>query len=170
MDTDNKPRNHHYIYAHRWLPSIAFGTPDVLHNIASGPRLNEFLTDMWTDLGKRLPDSERMPDEQISGQLRQSGAFEVVIVTLPAPATVTEAYFTAIAFGPLATLGFSADTTQKLPVRYLTLEFGFTMPDDPPRTVLGEWTREQAHYNMGTGPEPTADAFFEAVCARIKGQ
>jgi hypothetical protein len=87
---------------------------------------------------------------------------------LPAPTAVTEAYFTAIAFGPLPTLNFSADTTQKLPVRYLTLEFGFNLPDQPPRTVFCEWTREQSHYNMGTGPAPTPDAFFEAVCERIK--
>lgn len=165
-----KPRQHHYIYAHRWLPGRLWQDPEILYGIASGARFAEFLTFIWNLLGERLPLKQRIAGAKIGGEFRRSGSFGVGIVTLPPPTAVTEAYFTALAFGPLPALQFSMDTRQALPARYFTLEHGFSLPGETPRTVFGEWTTAGAHYNMGTGPAASPDAFFAAISDLLRGQ
>ncbi len=168
-DANARPRQHHYIYAHRWLPGRLWQDTETLYSIASGPRFGEFLTFIWTLLGERLPLRDRIADVKIGGEYRRSGAFGVGIVTLPSPVAVTEAYFTAFTFGPLPALQFSANTRQALPARYFTLESGLTIPGDAPRTVFCEWTGAGSHYNMGDGPAPTADDFFDRIGVLLKG-
>jgi hypothetical protein len=49
--------------------------------------------------------------------------------------------------------------------RYFTLEF--SAQREPPQTVLGEWTDQGSHLNMGGGPEPEVEAFVARLAAFV---
>ena len=55
-------------------------------------------------------------------------------------------------------------------MRYFTLEKGLSMPGDPPRTALCEWSGGEngiSHLNYGDGPPPTAEDFARRVAAML---
>ncbi|MEK8034580.1 hypothetical protein AACH06_27510 [Ideonella sp. DXS29W] len=59
-----------------------------------------FFTDLWTAVGRELDPAERLPNEGASVWHRPADAQrgELVVLTLPAPAAVSEAYFIGVLF------------------------------------------------------------------------
>lgn len=147
--TDDRPRMHHYVFAHRELPGIARRFAPNLVGLAREGRLDDALRTTWTGVGEALPPEDRLAPDGLAAELRSLGAGEAILVRFPPPAHVTEAYLALVVLEP------GPD------VRYFLLEHGWNL-DDSPRTVLGEWT-EQAHLNLGDGPAADADTFVAAV-------
>jgi hypothetical protein len=155
MTTDsqtNAPQQH-YAFAHRMLPSIFLNEPAKFIGTLEQAG-NDFLYYLWESLGNRLEASDLVAPEGLDCQLNQlDNDTTIALITLPPPQQITEAYFVATVYRPPMK-------------RFITLEYG-SHGDGRQRTVLCEWTAD-IHSNMGDGPEPTLEAFFEAVVNLIK--
>jgi hypothetical protein len=152
---DDRPRPHHYVFAHRELPAIARRFAGSMPEQARSGRMDAALGRGWDHVGDRLPPGDRLPREGLAASLHGAGAgSQVVLVTMPQPAHAAEAYFAAIVVdgGQLA--------------RYFVLEHGWTTQDEA-RTVLCEWD-ERGHVNLGDGPPPDGSAFLESLHAHLR--
>jgi hypothetical protein len=152
---DDRPRPHHYAFAHRELRAIARRFAGGLPELARSGRMDAALAMTWDRVGDRLAEGDRLSREGLAASPSGGAAgSQVVLVTMPRPAHAAEAYFAAIvvAGGRLA--------------RYFVLEHGWTARDEP-RTVLCEWG-ERGHVNLGDGPPPDAAAFLEALQEHVR--
>jgi hypothetical protein len=146
----DRPRHHHYVFAHRELPSAAFRFGTDLVTAAREGRLA--LATVWDQVGATVPPDDRLPSAGLSVAYHALARHEVALVTLPAPDAPTEAHFVAIATEP---------------VRLFTLEDAYSPMDGSRYTVLGEWTENGSHVNHGPGPSPRPDLFLAAVEERL---
>jgi hypothetical protein len=151
--SDDRPRRHHYLFAHRELLTAARNLGGRLPELASSGRLAAVLPAAWEQVGSRLPSRERLPDLGLGASLHDLDGISVVLVALPRPEHSAEAYFVAIV---VADGGISD---------YFVLEHGWTTRDEP-RTVLCKWD-DRGHVNLGDGPPAEADAFLAAVRAHL---
>jgi hypothetical protein len=152
----DRPRPHHYRFAHRRLPQIMLN-PDVdpAAMDVSG-RLHPALLASWAAVGGELAEADRLaPDGLAAARVRVDGR-EVVLVTLPPALGPAEAHFVAL-------IG-AADGTR----RYFTLERSVAF-DGRAATVLGEWA-VAGHVNFGAGPAPDGPAFVGAALALAPGR
>jgi hypothetical protein len=148
------PRTQHYAFAHRMLPALFFAEPARFIAILEKSGKN-FLHFLWNRLGNRLEASKLVAAEGLDYQIKKlENNTTIALITLPPPQAMTEAYFVAPVFRPQGN-------------RFITLEYSFNFIEGGLRTVLGEWTTT-SHLNMGDGPEPTLEAFFEKVVNLIK--
>jgi hypothetical protein len=145
----DKPRPHHYQFAHRALPAIALSPKVNLAAFARSGRLNDVLRATWTLAGERLAEPDRLPDEGLHGELADIGGRQGVLVTLPTAHYPAEAHLVLIT--PL-----DPSPTR----RYLTLEFSRSLVTGQPATVIGEWHAGR-HINHGHGPDADRSAFIE---------
>lgn len=138
------PRQHHYVFGHVALRQVATADPDRFLAVFEGPDGGEFVRDLWLDVGRSVPPDDRIPDFGLSVGLHEVAGRTVVLVRCPEPEGTTECHLIAI-----------VDVEGGL--RYLTLEKGFSLGDDPvERTVLCEWVGER-HCNYGDGPPAAED-------------
>ena len=144
----DRPRPHHYQFAHRVMPGTARQVAVRLPELAADGRLNDALRATWEQIGLALDEGDRLSPDGLSGQMVEVDGHQVALITLPRALHVTEAHFAAVVLG--------TD-----PVRYVVLEHSWTLADQPD-TVLGEWTPD-VHINLGSGPPPTQREFLKAV-------
>jgi len=160
------PRKHHYIFAHRLLPYLAFRSREQLAALLESPQATRALVHLWDTLGDKLSVEERIPGDQIEVFYETlEGGWGAAVVRMPPARRTAEAHFVGILFGPAADEG-GAQSKRRL--RYVTLEKHVALIDEEgPRsgTMLCEWTGEQGetHANMGEGPEPDVDAFWDEL-------
>ena len=148
-------RQHHYQFAHRWLPATP---PEIwrgLLNEARSGDADEFLLRMWYRVGLTLPGDDRIDPVGLSATAHTLADADVLLITMPAPESVPEAYFSAVI------LRDGEDP------RYMTLELGFDPVEQVPYTVGGEWTADSTHLNLGPGPEPTPGDFLAWLEPRV---
>jgi hypothetical protein len=153
----DKPRPHHYEFAHRALPRIAFDPRADLAAIAREDRFDAALRATWAAVGERRDATDRLSDDGLAGELVEVAGQPAVLVTFPAANHAAEAFFALVA--PLEPHESR---------RYLTLEFSWNVATDRPTTVIGEW-RAGSHVNLGPGPEAARSTFLarmEAVLNR----
>ena len=149
------PRRHHYMFAHRTLPSAAFRSgPDL---VVAGREGRLTLDRVWDNLGQTLPETERLPADGLRVDHHRLAAHDVLVVTLPRPEGPAEAHLAAIAV---------ADDAER--VRYFTLEEARSPIDGARYTVLAEWTSDGRHVNYGPGPDPEPAAFTAAISAHLE--
>ena len=162
-----EPRNHHYIFAHRVLPELFFRNPEQFID-ALGEGGDDFLLDLWERVGEMEINSgiERFTSVDLKCEIKKLGdGTNVVLITLPVPEGITEAYFIAAIYRPAVRKILFIK--KKVVIRFFTLEYGWNL-DDSTRTVLCEWKKGGVYYNMGDGPEPTLQEFFKSVCTLIE--
>ena len=145
---DDKPRPHHYEFAHRALPAIAFSPRVDLAALAEAARLDSALHATWAAAGERCAAADRLPDDGLHAELVEAAGKPAVLVTFPAANHAAEAFFAVIA---------PVDPPESR--RYLTLEFSWDVVSGIPTTVIGEW-RAGSHFNLGPGPEAAKSAFL----------
>jgi hypothetical protein len=161
--SDDSPRRHHYVLAHQALRSVAFDHPVPFLGILVSDRARPFLAELLENVHEHCKDDEPEAGfgaEDLSVHPGRIGDHACVIVELPRPRGVTEAYFVAAVL--MVDLQREAPEEEKPPLRYFTLEYGARL-SGPARTVLCEWTAEGSHLNYGDGPEPTVAAFAAAI-------
>jgi len=153
----DEPRSHHYEFAHRAIPAIAFDPRVDLAAIARQDRLGAALRANWEAVGERHDATDRLPDDGLAGELVEVAGQSAVLVTFPVAEHAAEAFF-----------GLVAPLEPPESRRYLTLEFSWNLVTEHPTTVIGEW-RAGSHVNLGPGPEPDRSTFLtimEAVLNR----
>ncbi len=157
-------REQHYIFAHMVLPGMGFSRPGEMLLTLGSDEAADSLKVLWKMAGEDLPSHERVVPEGLSCFMRKCGDYAIAIITLPKAINTTEAHFTACAFGPVSQV--PEGQLHNLPMRYFTLEVGFTLSGEA-RTTLCEWTADPTHLNMGDGPDPEPEAFYNTICALL---
>ncbi|MFI5530348.1 hypothetical protein ACIA8O_17585 [Kitasatospora sp. NPDC051853] len=147
-----EPRAHHYGYAHRVLAGLARDLGVKMLDREPAPGFTGGLTAIWQGYGEQLPESERLSADGLSADLVQRDGYRALLVILPPAVAPSEAHLVAVVQ--------SAEAEQ---CRYLTLEHGVSPIDRQTYTVLGEWTADGQHINLGPGPAAEPDAFLAAV-------
>ena len=136
----DKPRQHHYLFGHRFLPAMARTGAERMPELVRSGRLDSMLAQAWNAAGDGLDPSERLAGAGLSASLHELPDGVIVLVTLPSAHHTTEAHFAAV-----TVVGGQES-------RFFVLEHSWNL-DDTPSTVLGEWT-ESRHINLGAGPSP----------------
>lgn len=151
------PRNHHYTFAHVLLPT-AFLKDPVKFITAFREEGSVYLWFCWDQVGKTLPEGERLPKGALDFRLVDLGEnTDALVIALPTPKGMTEAHYMALVHRPA-----QSPTTAAL-TRVIALE-NSADENDKPTTCLCEWVGT-GHYNLGEGPKPTLDKFIDAVKA-----
>lgn len=162
MTTDpGMPRQQHYLFAHKILPQIVYQNPQKALGLLTSTEARPLLLRLWERLGEDLPEKERLPAMGLGCHSRvlEDGRI-VVVVRMPPPERMTEAHFVGFLFTPGEKMLFFF---QKPPTAScFTLEHSFQL-DGTPRTVLGGWTPEGAHFNMGDGPPADLNNFVATL-------
>ncbi|RYG73060.1 hypothetical protein EON80_03610 [bacterium] len=170
LENVGKPRDQHYIFAHRFLPALAFQMGATIIMILGREDQDDsesLLHEVWKDIAlqQEIPVDEQIDSSALKASCGRIGDKAVAIIQLPPPEAVTEAHFVAIVSDlPAEPAGDASEDIKVLeqqlraaPTRYFTLENGYPL-DGTPRTTFCEWTKD-SHLNMGTGPEPNLEAF-----------
>ena len=155
-------RRHHYDFAHRALPQIAFGNVDrFLFDLDHDA--TRLLNGVWGFVGQKLAEAglEVMADALPPVHHSQVHGHSVWIATLPLPRATTEAAL--IAFVRPARKGGTKDEQ----LQYFTLEFGRDMVTGEPYHVLCHWSSDGAHHNSGELVAPTTDGLLAALTTRL---
>jgi hypothetical protein len=145
----DRPRPHHYAFAHRELPVVARRFAGDLAAIVRSGDMDGALAATWDAIGEHLPPDDRLPSDGLSASLHEVAGREVVIVTMPRVEHAAEAYLAGIVVA-------SGELTD-----YFVLEHGWTVTDEP-RTVMCKWD-ERGHVNLGDGPLPNQADFLAAI-------
>lgn len=159
----NDPRQDHYWFAHRVVRDICKQNPSRFFM-----RMNEetrfILLNLMIDSTEDITGepAKNFLSEDLDVITRQIADCPSVIITMPEPLAVTEAYMVAVVFTKE-----EGDETQDESFRYFTLELSQSFDGDL-RTVFCEWT-DDAHLNFGKGPLANVDAFSQAIENKIKG-
>lgn len=158
-----EPRRQHYYFAHAYLAERAFIHPPqlIVNSLRSEKGVRTLYTRWMLSSKAKGPDDELIPPDGL-----ESIPFEIgdeyigVVVKLPTPAGMAEAYFTAYLLS--RTDGGDWDDEQgSFTCRYFTLELSMK-ESGTTFTILGEWDGE-SHIHHGTGPVPDAGAFIQAI-------
>jgi hypothetical protein len=151
------PRLHHYIFAHKAIPSLFFYDPEKFLYILS-VHAEAFLRDYWNIIGEKMDKTELVASGGLACEVRKIFNGDVgALITLPPPERITEAYFVAPVYRP------QADSKTER-TRFFTLEFN---PEYHNKSVLCEWEAEGSHLNNGDGPEPKPEDFWKVVCTAV---
>jgi hypothetical protein len=153
-------RKHHYFFAHQFLPGALWASPQqAMDTFSHEEEARAFVRMLWRVFAGMLPPEERLPPGGLDCHTRalEKGRL-AVLVEMPPPLRMLEAYFVGFVFIPRKLLFFFPRPPE---IRCLTLESGVNL-DGSPRTVLGGWRKEE-HFNLGDGPPPEREAFFEVL-------
>lgn len=159
-DLHPEARTQHYIFAHYALRSAVTANPIEAMAALAAPRGQAVLESIWNDLGAEVAKKRGVrpiPSAGLSAAVSDLAGRPCALITLPPPQGNTEAHLLAIVLD---------NSTPKPAIRYFTLERGFHVADNSPRTVLCEWT-DSKHVNYGDGPPPNPEAFLAAVRDRL---
>lgn len=161
--TESDPRCDHYSFAHVVLREAAFENPTKCVTSLAATDGKEYLTELWNDVVETCKQhnqpAELTLDDILIHKLRV-GPFPCTILEMPAPHFATEVFFVAL----ILTVDIT-DQSQNMtngPVRFLTLENGEPNEEEV-QTVLGEWSAEGNHSNLGPGPYPDLSEFVTRI-------
>ena len=96
----NPLRHHHYLFAHRLIPTLFF--QDTLQFVSllqrDGLRFLEF---WWRRVGEDVPQEERLSADGLGYTIREvAHGWVAVVIMMPLPQSMTEAYFVGLFFRP----------------------------------------------------------------------
>jgi hypothetical protein len=140
-------RQVHYVFAHRVLPGMAHARPELL-DLLRGPEGDDFLDHVWRDL--HLKAGAPPPAASPGRSRERAGEHEVLLVTMPPPEVCPEAAFVALVPLPAG-------------LRVFALELSVSLRGEPVPWVLGEWTKDGSHLNLGPRGPCTPEAFLAAI-------
>jgi hypothetical protein len=152
---DDEPRQHHYEFAHVVLRAIVFRAGAYLLELAAKGALTAVVHESWERIAEGLPPERRLPADGLRGDRVDTPELAAAVITLPSAAHIAEAHYVALVADPV-------DPTR---LDFFTLEHTWTT-DDRPATMLGRWTRDGRHLELGDGPAVDPHQFLDAI-ARV---
>lgn len=155
----NKPRAHHYIFAHEALRILCERDLFSLFEVAGTDEQADLLDFIWLRVCEHC-DQEEEADfsaADIRLEVREVDGVPIILVEMPPAKAVAEAIFIGIVLK--AEQGAAE-------YRYFVLEQGVPV-DDASGTMFCEW-RLGNHYNLGEGCEPELEAFVELLKTKIQ--
>lgn len=161
--SETDPRCDHYSFSHVVLRKAAFANPTKCVTSLASPDGKQYLSELWTEVAETCKQHnqpiELTLDDILIHKLRV-GPFPCTILEMPAPHFATEAFFVAL----VLTVDIT-DQSQNMTngsVRFFTLENGEPNEEEV-QTVIGEWTADGSHSNLGPGPYPELGEFVTAI-------
>jgi hypothetical protein len=153
----DKPSQHEK-YSLEILPLIFHHETDKFMSMISRDGV-KFLEFWWDRAGLEVDESKRSSPEGIQFEIKSySDGREIVVVKMPLPRKVGEAYFLGMVTRPLKRSLFSWKNLARVFV--LTR----ANADNADRqTKLAELTRSARYVAIGKGPKPTQKAFLETI-------
>lgn len=153
-------RQHHYEFAHRFLPHMCFRGgmgAETLRSMATD-KAGELLRHGWGSAASVVEPADRLPPDGLKARLIEPReGLTLAVVQLPQARRMVEALYVAGVYQPG---GF----------RFVTLELSVDIVSQRPRTVLGEWMPGRqgpeaplTHVNWGNGPPDSREAFVRAA-------
>lgn len=153
-----QPRKQHYLFAHHTLRDLFFNTPEVAIDRLRNDKGRVFLLETWDKAGKDLGALNLVAPRGLHHEIRMyDDNTTVVLITLPTPNVLSEAYFAALIYRP-------QKKKQENIIRFILLEYSVPFGYGNLSNVLHEWTVDGVHKNIGYGSETTLEAFYTAVC------
>jgi hypothetical protein len=157
---DGDCRDHHYQFAHGFLPGMSLGNPEGAGTIM-GMALDssgDLLRKGWAMVGERIPKRERLSPKGLKATFVEANDdVGVGVIQLPQALRQAEALFVAGAY---------IQARQGMDFRLLTLELAVNLGGGA-QTMLCEWLVNDDggldHANFGPGPPDSREAFVEAV-------
>ncbi|MGC3968466.1 MAG: hypothetical protein QM775_14145 [Pirellulales bacterium] len=159
LDADGGP-SFEYALAHLALRGVALEEPLGFLGVVASPDAEKFLTSIITRVAETCKCRPPFGAKQIRVHKMRVKNYPCAILEFPPPRETTEAFMVAcvVPMNPQQDLREG----EAVKGRYFTLEKGYVLPGDPPRTVLAEWD-EHAHSNYGDGPPAEPRAFAAAL-------
>ncbi|MHC4744220.1 MAG: hypothetical protein ACYS8Z_20065 [Planctomycetota bacterium] len=142
-----KPRYHHYVFAHRALCSLALSQPEKLIQTLKSAQANKFLSELLANIDSKAPEDTARRDftvEDIAVHPFDFEGSQAVIVEMPEPKNCPEVFFASVVYPSTC---------------YFTLEKladAFSGPDA--RAVFCSWSRNIHRFGT-TVANPTLDEF-----------
>lgn len=152
IDEISHPRAHHYKFANNEARDVFFSDPEMFLTMINSHG-NYLLKYLWNEAAHNC---EYLDMKGLSYELRTTPTrYQVILVTLPPPQNVTEAYYIAAAFKPGTENPF--DTC-----KYFILEKA-----NPEiytgGTLLCEWSEDGDLTTTDIHPYPDIYAFYQAI-------
>jgi hypothetical protein len=152
------PRCAHYQLAHVAIRSVAFKNPYDFMSLMASDKALEVLSSLLEQVGEHCAGEELLELNELAIHRTRVLGSPCLIVELPPAEVPPEAHFV----GVWLTANDGPETGQ---VRYFTLEAADEQ--QPDRTLLGEWSGAGDHLEHGAGPEPSLEAFIEAITSLV---
>jgi hypothetical protein len=149
------------VLAHVALRKFCEQNPGAFFGVMGSPKRDEFLQELWGKVRAHC-DPKGAPTfdiKDVTITTCRVRNFPTIIVTMPPPVEVAEAWFVGI----VLKIDLDAQSAPEKPeFVYLTLEKGANF-DGIDRTILCAWDAEGAHVNYGNGPPPNERDFAGAI-------
>lgn len=155
------PRCVHYQFAHVALRGLVFRESRLAVALWELDDISALLDDIAVQVARACRaqgEGGELRAAQLTVHKHRIGRLPCVVIELPKPIATTEAFMVGII--QLRDLD-AAVSDSEAECRYFTLEY--SAQREAPHTVLGEWTDQGNHLNMGAGPEPEVDAFVSEL-------
>lgn len=97
------PRDHHFFFAKKMLPTHTFQSTDKMFSELSGPKREAFVFWLWNEAGKGMgeqlphvaPDGGTLKKLEVVGRIQEDGT-EVIVISMPPALNPNEALFVAL--------------------------------------------------------------------------
>ncbi len=149
-----------YVIAHYALRQIALSDPMQFLAILASPDAEEFIDAILKDVGEQCGRDATFNASAIKIHKLRVHRFPCVVIELPEPQEIAEAFMVAVVV-MIDSTSERAPDVEEVSARFFTLEKGLSLSNDP-RTVLAEWDTS-AHSNYGDGPKPNVESFAAAL-------
>jgi len=153
---------HHYVVAHKLIPSIFFKKPQGF--IDMNIEFPQEIKKLWLEVGKKLgTDSEDVLGLDVIS-LKDHGINGIIFI-FPETKVVPECIFSACLIEQKQRFILFKSNVP----RYITYEFGFNInqSERSDRSVLCEWNKSGMHINYGAGKGFLLDDFIDDLKKRI---
>jgi len=159
------PRMHHYNFAYKALPGLAFADPRVPLGFGNDVPKGSLIK-FWDYVGSKLPEDERGSSIGLGGTGGPYGVdHSTVFITMPRPERKTEAYYVAIVY-PRAWFNSPAHENSNPPAPYPVF-FLLTVSDVPGSGgVAGATLRiltKEGHGAVAFGVSVSEEAFMDEI-------
>lgn len=97
------PRDHHFFFAKKLIPTHTFQSTDKMFSELSGPKREAFVFFLWNEAGKQFgeqlphvaPDGGTLKKLEVVGRIEEAGT-EVIVISMPPAMNPNEALFIAL--------------------------------------------------------------------------
>lgn len=100
-----QPRDHHFFFAKKMIPTHTFQSPDKMFSELTGPKREAFVFWLWNEAGKGIPqplphvgpaaDGLSLAKLEVVGRIKEGGT-EVLVISMPPAQAPNEAMFLAM--------------------------------------------------------------------------
>lgn len=158
------PRKHHYMFAYAVVPGFAFSDPRSALGLAVKSGRMDVLGELWSNTLKQCSARER---EQPTGEITNLDQHALLLVTMPCPIKITEAYFIGIVYPQrwLNDQGAFHSSDPKLRVFVLAMSSATEVPDTG---TLREIVDVNKHHAVSYGVHADRVTFTNAILELIQ--